>query len=101
MCISFRLIPCFFLTDFTQFVKAPRFKDLASWVEEVEMAENDTIASRESAASSDPAVPPGFDSGDVEEVGRAYMTFSATAGERAGPKPLGQGIAHHAATRHE
>ncbi|KAF8605313.1 putative regulator of G-protein signaling protein [Ceratobasidium sp. AG-I] len=84
-----------------KFVKTPRFKDLASWVEEVEMAENDTIASRESAASADPAVPPGFDSGDVEEVGRAYMTFSATAGERAGPKPLGQGIAHHAATRHE
>ncbi|CAE6522604.1 unnamed protein product [Rhizoctonia solani] len=82
-----------------KFVKTPRFKDLASWVEEVEIAENETIASME-ALSLGPSVPPGFDSGDVEEVGRAYMTFSATAGEKAGPKPLGQGIAHHA-PRHD
>ncbi|KAG8746420.1 hypothetical protein FRC10_005131 [Ceratobasidium sp. 414] len=78
------------------FIKTPRFKDLASWVEEVEMAENDTIASLEALSIHGPAVPPGFETGDVEEVGRAYMTFSATAGEKVGPKPLGQGIAHHA-----
>ncbi|KAG9127605.1 hypothetical protein FRC07_011645 [Ceratobasidium sp. 392] len=83
-----------------KFVKTPRFKDLASWVEEVEMAENDTIASLEALSINGPAVPPGFETGDVEEVGRAYMTFSATAGEKAGPKPLGQGIAHHA-PRHD
>ncbi|KAH7343399.1 regulator of G protein signaling domain-containing protein [Rhizoctonia solani] len=79
-----------------KFVKTPRFKDLASWVEEVESAESETIASMEALSISGPIVPPGFESSDVEEVGRAYMTFSATAGERAGPKPLGQGIAHHA-----
>ncbi|QRV72869.1 regulator of G protein signaling domain protein [Ceratobasidium sp. AG-Ba] len=83
-----------------KFVKTPRFKDLASWVEEVEMAENDTIASLEALSINGPAVPPGFETGDVEEVGRAYMTFSASAGEKAGPRPLGQGIAHHA-PRHD
>ncbi|KAB5596326.1 Regulator of G-protein signaling protein [Ceratobasidium theobromae] len=83
-----------------QFVKTPRFKDLASWVEEVEVAENDTIASLEAMSITGPVVPPGLEATDVEEVGRAYMTFSATAGEKAGPKPLGQGIAHHA-PRHD
>ncbi|CAE6535111.1 unnamed protein product [Rhizoctonia solani] len=84
-----------------KFVKTPRFKDLASWVEEVESAENETIASMEALSiSGGPAVPPGFESSDVEEVGRAYMTFSSHAGEKAGPKPLGQGIAHHA-PRHD
>lgn len=82
-----------------KFVKTPRFKDLASWVEEVEIAENETIASMEALSINGPVVPPGFEASE-EEVGRAYMTFSATAGERAGPKPLGQGIAHHA-SRHE
>ncbi|KAF8709438.1 G protein signaling, partial [Rhizoctonia solani] len=79
-----------------KFIKTPRFKDLASWVEEVESAENETIASMEALSISGPAVPPGLDSGEQQEVGRAYMTFSAHAGEKAGPKPLGQGIAHHA-----
>lgn len=83
-----------------KFVKTPRFKDLASWVEEIEIAENDTIASLEAMSISGPAVPPGFEADNVEEVGRAYMTFSAAAGEKAGPRPLGQGIAHHA-PRHD
>ncbi|CAE6411834.1 unnamed protein product [Rhizoctonia solani] len=84
----------------SKFVKTPRFKDLASWVEEVESVENETIASMEALSISGPVVPPGLDSSEQEEVGRAYMTFSSHAGEKAGPKPLGQGIAHHA-PRHD
>ncbi|KAL5636590.1 hypothetical protein ACGC1H_000518 [Rhizoctonia solani] len=83
-----------------KFVKTPRFKDLASWVEDVEVAENETIASMEALSIGGPVVPPGFEASEVEEVGRAYMTFSSHAGEKAGPKPLGQGIAHHA-PRHD
>lgn len=80
----------------SQFVKTPGFKDLESWVEDIEIAENDTIASVESMSISGPATPPSFESGNVEEVGRAYLTFSATAGEKAALKLLGQGIAHDA-----
>lgn len=53
---------------------------LRNWVEEYEAVENDGSSS---VGAAQPAVPPGLDDDDADEVGRTYMTVSQAANEKA------------------